>query len=408
MPPKILHVLSQRPSRTGSGITLDAVVRQAAKNQWDQAAVVGIPAGDKNVLVGHLNPKAIHPLFFSDPDKVSAPSDLNFPVPGMSDVMPYPSTVFSTLGARELSDYRTVWTRHLKKVVQEFEPDLIHSNHIWLLSSLLKDIAPHLPVVTTCHATGLRQLDLCPHLADEVIAGCRRNDHFFVLRRDHGALLAKTLGVSGDKISLAGVGYRDEIFNTSGVSARRDLLYVGKFSNSKGLPWLLDAFEELKKKRPRLRLHIAGGGSGSEAETLLLRMQAMAPSVVLHGMLDQGNLARLMRRILVCVLPSFYEGVPLVLVEAAACGCRLVSTQLPGVEEQIAPKLGSSLEMIPLPRLVNVDQPLAEDLPQFIQNLLSTLIASLDAPEKQTPDLSFFTWKAVFQRVESVWQRFTA
>ena len=38
------------------------------------------------------------------------------------------------------------------------------------------------------------------------------------------------------------------------------------------------------------------------------------------------------------VLPSFYEGVPLVLAEAAACGCRLVATALPGVREALAPR----------------------------------------------------------------------
>ena len=50
-----------------------------------------------------------------------------------------------------------------------------------------------------------------------------------------------------------------------------------------------------------------------------------------------------MRRCAVCVLPSFYEGVPLVLVEAAACGCRIVATALPGVIEQIAPYLNDAI-----------------------------------------------------------------
>ena len=40
--PVILHVLSQRPSLTGSGITLDALVRHAAPG-WNQVVVVGVP-----------------------------------------------------------------------------------------------------------------------------------------------------------------------------------------------------------------------------------------------------------------------------------------------------------------------------------------------------------------------------
>ena len=40
---KVLHILSQRPGRTGSGVTLDALVRQAAAAGWSQQALVGVP-----------------------------------------------------------------------------------------------------------------------------------------------------------------------------------------------------------------------------------------------------------------------------------------------------------------------------------------------------------------------------
>ena len=56
-------------------------------------------------------------------------------------------------------------------------------------------------------------------------------------------------------------------------------------------------------------------------------MLSMAPAVTLHGQLNQPQLAVLMRRCGVCVLPSFYEGLPLVLIEAAACGCRIVAAE---------------------------------------------------------------------------------
>ncbi len=316
-PSRILHVLSQRPSRTGSGITLDSLVALAEGPRWRQAAIVGVPWDDSTFSVGALPDDRLFPVRFGHPD-----ADLPYPVPGMSDVMPYPSSVWSRLSATQLEAYRTVWRRHLQKVLAAFRPHLIHTNHIWLVSSLLKDLAPELPVVTTSHATGLRQMDLTPHLKPEVLTGCRRNDHFFALRADHGRQLAETLNVPMDRITVSGVGFREEIFHPAGTrpaDEARNLLYVGKYSHAKGLPWLLDAFETLRTGRPELVLHIAGDGAGPEAEALRTRMQALAPHVVLHGMLDQPRLAELMRRCGVMVLPSFYEGVPLVLVEAAAC-----------------------------------------------------------------------------------------
>ena len=53
---RVLHVLSQRPSLTGSGITLDALVRLAGKAGWEQEAAVGVPAGGPPAEVGGLTP----------------------------------------------------------------------------------------------------------------------------------------------------------------------------------------------------------------------------------------------------------------------------------------------------------------------------------------------------------------
>ena len=48
----VLHIVSQRPGHTGSGITLDAMVRCAA-SAWDQHVVIGVPAAEA-VTAGSL------------------------------------------------------------------------------------------------------------------------------------------------------------------------------------------------------------------------------------------------------------------------------------------------------------------------------------------------------------------
>ncbi|RLB46336.1 MAG: hypothetical protein DRI90_27440 [Deltaproteobacteria bacterium] len=109
-------------------------------------------------------------------------------------------------------------------------------------------------------------------------------------------------------------------------------------------------------------------------------------------------------------LPSFYEGLPLVLIEALACGCRLVSTALPAVAEQLAPQLGDALTLVSLPPLVTVDEPEPADLGAFTSALSSAIGHSLDAPALGDPALTLaaplrrFTWPAVFERVEQLWQ----
>ncbi len=407
---RVLHLLSQRPSLTGSGVTLEAFVRHASDADWSQRVSIGVPADEPLPGVGGLAPDRIHPLLFGS-------RAIDFPVPGMSDVMPYRSTRFSAMSPEQLVTYRRVWRDHIGALASHWAPDLVHSHHVWLMSAGLREVFGSRPIVTQCHATGLRQMALCPHLAEEVREGCRRNDRFLVLHRDHQVQLCKALDLDEGRVHVVGAGYNEALFHARGREAQRteqtSLLYAGKYSNAKGLPQLLDAFERLRRQQPDLTLDIAGAGSGPEADALAARMAAM-PGVVLWGQVAQPRLAQLMRAADVFVLPSFYEGLPLVLVEALACACRLVSTDLAGVRSGLLPHLEPVLDRVPMPEMEGIDRPRPEALPRFVDNLTAALEHALSAPPLADPAQSMpevlepFTWRAVFSRVEAVWQSLLA
>jgi len=402
---RVLHVLSQRPSLTGSGITLDALVRLAGKAGWEQQVVAGVPAGGPHPEVGGLPPEQIHPLTFAGVDE-RANSVLPYPVPGMSDVMPYRSSRWSRLSAEQVDNYDSAWRRHLSAVIAKFRPQVIHAHHAWLVSSMIKELAPEIPLAVHGHGTGLRQMILCPHLAGRVRNGLADVDQLLVLHQDHVEAYVEALGIPANRVTVAGAGYREDLFHARGrgTAGAPALLYAGKLSRAKGLPWLLDAVEMIAGDHPGLVLHVAGGGDGEEGEALRLRMARMAPLVAFHGRLDQQDLASLMRRSSVFVLPSFYEGLPLVLVEALASGCRLVATALPGVVRELSPRMGELLTLVTLPRLEQVDKPMAEDLPAFTEALAGALKRSLQTQGPVAADtLESFTWGAVFQRVEQIW-----
>jgi glycosyltransferase involved in cell wall biosynthesis len=406
---------------TGSGVTLDATVRHASAAGWEQRAVVGIPADGPAVTVGDLPPDRIHTLPFAEPgaaaDAAGAGTGLDFPVPGMSDVMPYRSTVFSRMSTTQLARYRAAWRALLDRVLTVWRPDVIHAHHVWLLGAMIKDSAPTTPVVNQCHATGLRQMELCPHLAAEVQDGCRRNDRFLVTHAGYADQLIKALRITRERVTVVGAGYDKQVFRPASSRhevgdrlAKRDLVYVGKLSEAKGLTPLLDAAATLAEPRRHLTLHVAGAGAGPEAARLRRRLESMRPLVQYHGQLGHRSLAQLLRRCHTCVLPSYYEGLPLVLVEAVACGCRIVATDLPGVRDVLAPHLGPALVAVPLPRLKGIDTPDPRDLPAFTARLAAAIAASLDRPAlaetgfDQETALAPLTWAAVFARIERIWR----
>jgi glycosyltransferase involved in cell wall biosynthesis len=386
-----LHLLSQRPLLTGSGVTLDSLARQAEKRGWKQAFIVGSPAKDSVAEIAGLD--AVEEVRFGQ-------GDLDFPVVGMSDVMPYESKRWSELGTPELERYRDAWQRAIAAAIEKYRPNLIHSNHVWLMSSILKDVTD-LPVVTHCHGTGLRQMQLCPHLRENVINGCRRNDRFLALHGQQRRQLAELLNVSPDTVTTVGAGYAENIFFEEPESSRRRnaVVYAGKLSDAKGLGPLLDAIAGLKN----VELHVAGAGTGAEAEAIEARMRELGDKVVFHGRLDQWALAKLLRQSAVFVLPSFYEGLPLVVIEALACGSRVVATNLPGIVDEIAPVVGKHLELVDLPPLTGPDRPVPSQVPAFTSRLRYALERAVAAGPIDQVDTTRFSWEGVFGRVEAVW-----
>ncbi|MBK8978489.1 MAG: glycosyltransferase family 4 protein [Planctomycetes bacterium] len=395
----VLQVLAQRPGLTGSGVTLGAIAREAQALGFAVHTVVGTPRSEPHPHVDGCAPDRVHPLTFETPA-------LPFPVPGMSDVMPYPSSVFRTLDDAQWRAYDRAWCGHLERVLAQVRPDVVHAHHVWHVASRLRDIAAAgTRIVVHCHATGLRQLALCPDRAPAIVAGVRRADAFVVLDAANRDRLIAALSVDPARVHVVGAGFHEERFTFRGGAPEPDsLLYAGKLAVAKGLPELLAATARLAADRPALRLHVAGAGSGAEGDALRTRLASLAPLVSYHGRLDQDALAALMRRCHTFVLPSYYEGLPLVLVEARASGCRLVANALAGVAE-LHGGLGDTLLAVAPPPLAGIDHPAPTAIPAYVERLRDALDASLSRPPAPAPgaELSALTWRAVVARIAAVW-----
>jgi hypothetical protein len=185
------------------------------------------------------------------------------------------------------------------------------------------------------------------------------------LSRPQAADIASRYELPPDRVIVAGAGYSDTLFQPGekGAPPPVQVVYAGKLWNAKGLPWLLEALQTIRA--PDWRLHLVGGGSGRETEACLRLAQALGERVVIHGQIPQTRLASLFRQAHIFVLPSLFEGLPLVVLEALASGCRVVATELPGVLEVLGDVRSEAVTLVPTPRLRNMDQPFTEDLPAF-------------------------------------------
>ena len=401
---KILHLISQRPDATGSGVYVQAMLHHAAQKGHLNHLVAGIQAGEMP-RARSVRQCECSFVSFQGPDTP-------LPIVGMSDVMPYESRRFCDLSAENLPEYEKCFAGKLSRAVGRFAPDLVHSHHLWLVTSLAKRMFPDLPVVTTCHGTDLRQFQNCPHLQARVLEGCARLEAVMALSRAQKAEIVSLYGLAEEKIHVVGAGYDDALFHIQAKPSPRpvQVVYAGKLCNAKGTPWLLKALSGINTVP--WQLHLVGGGAGEETDQCRRMARDLGDRVCVYGAVDQPTLAALMRRSHIFVLPSFFEGLPLVLLEALACGCRIVATDLPGVAEVLDGMNADYISRVPAPRLQTVDKPVAQDLDRFVKGLGDALTTQMTAAVKQ-PDidlsliqdrLSGFTWGRVFERVERIYK----
>jgi len=403
-PLKILYVIGQRPVMTGSGIYVESVIRESQRHGFSNYLVAGVPAGDTD------SPAEVHRAGRSF--VCFETRGLQFPVPGMSDVMPYKSSLFKELKGRRLEAYKSAFTKALKTVVNQFNPDIIHTNHLFVLSALVRKLFPELPVVTTCHGTDLRQYNNCHHLRPFVKRYCRELDTIIALTNDQKSDISRLYDIPAEKIVVVGGGFDETIFSRAPKSPAGtvQILYAGKYNRSKGVPWLLKSLTKIKNRD--WHLHMAGSGSGTELDDCLRLAERLGRRVTNHGYVSHRQLSELMKKAHIQVLPSFFEGLLLVLFEGLASGCRIITTHLSGFSEIFGEAKSDTIDLIQLPPLESIDRPYQKD-EKRLQDALSESIQKMIDVVKVSPNLedpqaeiiaSRYTWSRVFKHLLSVYK----
>ena len=122
-------------------------------------------------------------------------------------------------------------------------------------------------------------------------------------------------------------------------SHHKRILFVGQMEPVKGLPYLLQALSR-HRKRNDFRLDIVGhGGSRMSYEQLAADLK-LGDVVAFHGHATRQEVADLMRRADLFVLPSLAETFSVPVAEALASGVPVLSTRCGGPEEFLVDETG--------------------------------------------------------------------
>ncbi|MBC7327222.1 glycosyltransferase [bacterium] len=129
-------------------------------------------------------------------------------------------------------------------------------------------------------------------------------------------------------------------YDTGKEEAKRKLLFVGSLIPIKGLPYLLKALNILRDNCSDFFLDIVGDGPNRGEYEMFARDMGLEDFVHFHGIKSKSEIAELMWQADILVLPSEWENLPCVLIEAMASGLPVVATRVGGVAEIINEKTG--------------------------------------------------------------------
>lgn len=403
---KILSITAQKPGSTGSGVYLTELVKEYALAGHEQAVVAGIYKEDTAEFPDGVS---FYPVYFCS-------EKLPFPIAGMSDEMPYKSTRYCDMTPEMTERFLREFLIVIRKAVEELKPDLILCHHLYLLTAAVREHFPKHRIYGFCHNTDLRQMRKTALKREYIREQIKGLNHIFVPQKAQEEGVKEIYRVSGEQITRVGMGYNSAVFyrtwerlkggeQMKNEEQRKDgaarLVFAGKIAEKKGVISLIRSLSLLDFPKDMLKLYLAGS-TGNEAEYKVIReLAGNCPyQVEFLGRLSQTELAQVYNQCDIFVLPSFFEGIPLTVIEALACGNRVVMTDLPGIREWLGETVpGADVRYVEMPEMRNTDEPAPGSLPEFEQRLARELKLCIRQKETGYADVSRISWNKIAERV---------
>lgn len=241
------------------------------------------------------------------------------------------------IGSRDLPGIlgaqRAIW-----ETVRDLRPDVLHAHDgspaLWMYLRAARTARP--PLVLTVHSVMSRQFAVTGAALD----GLR------TMLGEADRITGVSSATIADAVTLVPSIAERTVVVPNGVAPptrgwrpvaddTEELLCIGRLVPQKDFSRALGALRLLADRRPNVRLTIAGDGEERDMLVETARAFGVDDRVDFLGMVDHSHIPALLDRATVVVLPSRFEGMPLVALEAAWMARPVVASSVPGIEEAI-------------------------------------------------------------------------
>lgn len=140
------------------------------------------------------------------------------------------------------------------------------------------------------------------------------------------------------KLEVARLGVDPEVFAPKAFNPAPEVfevICVGRLAPAKGQHILVEAINRLVEEGRNIRLRIVGDGEDRPSLEQQVTQLGLGEHVIFEGAVNQDRIRDLYSRADIFSIPSFAEGIPVVLMEAMAMEIPCVTTRITGIPELI-------------------------------------------------------------------------
>ncbi|MGO1368207.1 MAG: glycosyltransferase family 4 protein [Senegalia sp. (in: firmicutes)] len=294
------------------------------------------------------------PIYFKGQNSVNWDLDYDFPC---FTSHPRSINTYYDLNEGQMKDYIDVFVKRVKEEVDDFNPDMIHAQHLWIAPYAASKT--NVPYVVTAHGTDLKGFKKDERYHKFAIEGARNASKIITISKQVDREVKELYGVNDLDTEIVMNGYDEELFKpinlnkeevlkSFGVDINPDYIisFAGKLTHFKGVDVLVKAAKTYNNsiKDKTIATLIAGNGD-LYSELIELKEKLNINNLFFIGHVSQEQLVDLYNIADVSTVPSRVEPFGLVAIEALGCGTPVVVTNQGGLVDFINDDVGTLIDV---------------------------------------------------------------
>lgn len=297
-----------------------------------------------------------------------------------------------------LSEFKSIW--HLRKLVHELKPDLVHSvgiksivySNIALLGLKYKILNAYSGLGYSLNSAN----SISKNIVEFLLKFSRLNNSFNLFQNNGDLQRIKHITSIKQNFLIPGNGIVKETYirNISTEVDRISVVFASRLLKDKGIVEFLNASTEFEFRKD-IEFIVAGEIDEENPNSLSKKELNEYKSTFSHirWMGHVHDISILLKKTHVVILPSYHEGLPKILCEACLSGNIIIATNIPGCQPCVKENINGFL--VPLK-----DSQFISDKIEFLLNNKRTI------PEMQKKSMEIgemFDRNSIFQKFDALY-----